>query len=430
MFEVRLLGPVEVWQGNRRAPLGGARPLAVLAALTVHLGEVLSTERLVDFVWDEQVPATATALVATHVSAVRRALARVSEAPVIRTRPPGYVADFSPSQVDARRFEELLALGRSSAARDRPGEAADILSDALSLWRGQEALEGLGQSFARIEAARLAELRLVAQEESFGLRLALGREDETIAPLLAHVAAHPLRERPRGQLMTALFRTGRISDALRTYQEGREVLRRELGIDAGPELRALHQAVLTNDSERLGTGTGTGTGLGTGVRTGLGTGVGAGRKAKAVAAGPAATSSAPPRIPYAQDSTHRIAAPTRFGPEPTGRPAPAPSHLPPDVADFVGRTEQIAWATSLLHGVNNTTRTAPPIGVISGRSGWARPPSPCTSATGPPNSSPTAGCSWTCAPRTPRRCSPPTRSPDCCGPWASIRRRRRTESTT
>ncbi|MGW7042015.1 AfsR/SARP family transcriptional regulator [Streptomyces avermitilis] len=356
MFEVRLLGPVEVWQGSRRAPLGGAKPLAVLAALTVHLGEVLSTERLVDFVWDEQVPATATALVATHVSAVRRALARVSEAPVIRTRPPGYVADFSPAQVDARRFEELLTLGRSSAARGRPGEAADILSDALSLWRGQEALEGLGQSFARIEAARLAELRLVAQEESFGLRLALGREDETIAPLLAHVAAHPLRERPRGQLMTALFRTGRISDALRTYQEGREVLRRELGIDAGPELRALHQAVLTNDRERLGTGAGVGTS----------------RKAKAVAAGPAATPSAPPRIPYAQDTTHRIAAPTRFGPEPTGRPAPAPSHLPPDVADFVGRTEQIAWATSLLHGVNNTTRTAPPIGVISGRSGMGK----------------------------------------------------------
>ncbi|MEU2585508.1 BTAD domain-containing putative transcriptional regulator [Streptomyces avermitilis] len=362
MFEVRLLGPVEVWQGSRRAPLGGAKPLAVLAALTVHLGEVLSTERLVDFVWDEQVPATATALVATHVSAVRRALARVSEAPVIRTRPPGYVADFSPSQVDARRFEELLALGRSSAARGRPGEAADILSDALSLWRGQEALEGLGQSFARIEAARLAELRLVAQEESFGLRLALGREDETIAPLLAHVAAHPLRERPRGQLMTALFRTGRISDALRTYQEGREVLRRELGIDAGPELRALHQAVLTNDSERLGTG------------TGVGAGVGTSRKAKAVAAGPAATPAAPAptRIPYAQGTTHRNAAPTRFGPEPADRPAPAPSHLPPDVADFVGRRDQIAWATSLLHGVNNTTRTAPPIGVISGRSGMGK----------------------------------------------------------
>ncbi|MGW2620225.1 AfsR/SARP family transcriptional regulator, partial [Streptomyces sp. NPDC001500] len=194
MLEVRLLGPVEVWDGDLRAPLGGVRPLAVLSALVVRLGQVLSTERLVDFVWDEQAPATAAALVATHVSAVRRALARVGGADTIRTRPPGYLAELDPSQVDARRFEDLLTAGRASATGGRPEEAADLLASALGLWRGQEALEGLGQSFARIEAARLAELRLVAQEESFGLQLTLGRADRTIAPLLAHVAAHPLRE--------------------------------------------------------------------------------------------------------------------------------------------------------------------------------------------------------------------------------------------
>lgn len=182
MFEVRLLGPVEVWEGDRRAPLGGVRPLAVLSALVVHLGEVLSTERLVDCVWDERAPATAGALVATHVSAVRRALAQVTPAAVVRTRPPGYVAELEPSQIDARRFEDLLASGRASAADGRPEEAADLLSEALGLWRGPEALEGLAQSFARIEAARLAELRLIAQEESFALRLDLGGADRTIAP--------------------------------------------------------------------------------------------------------------------------------------------------------------------------------------------------------------------------------------------------------
>lgn len=253
MFEVRLLGPVEVWAGDRRAPLGGVRPLAVLSALVVHLGEVLSTERLVDCVWDERAPATAGALVATHVSAVRRALAQVTQDAVVRTRPPGYVADLDPSQIDARRFEDLLASGRTAAAAGRHEEAADLLGEALALWRGQEALEGLGQSFARIEASRLAELRVVAQEETFGLHLELGRADRTIAPLLAHVAAHPLRERPRGQLMTALVRTGRVSDALRTYREGRTVLREELGIDPGPELQALHQAALTNDTQVAGT---------------------------------------------------------------------------------------------------------------------------------------------------------------------------------
>jgi len=334
MFEVRLLGPVEVWAGDRRAPLGGVRPLAVLSALVVHLGEVLSTERLVDCVWDEEAPATAGALVATHVSAVRRALAQVTEAAVVRTRPPGYVADLEPSQIDARRFEDLLASGRAAAAAGRLEEAADLLPEALALWRGQEALEGLGQSFARIEAARLGELRLVAQEESFGLYLDLGRADRTIAPLLAHVAAHPLRERPRGQLMTALFRTGRVSDALRTYREGRAILREELGIDPGPELRALHQAVLTNDAQLSGT------------------------------ARPDRTRrepSAPPKSPPGG---------SRGTPDP--RAWQAPSHLPPDIADFVGRSEQIDWASSLVGRVDEAGRTAPPIGVISGRSGTGK----------------------------------------------------------
>ncbi|MET9912377.1 BTAD domain-containing putative transcriptional regulator [Streptomyces sp. NPDC006476] len=333
MLEVRLLGPVELWDGDRRVPLGGVRPLAVLSALVVHLGEVLSTERLVDFVWDEQAPATAGALVATHVSAVRRALARVGEADVIRTRPPGYYAELDPSRVDARRFEELLTAGRASAAAGRPEEAADLLSEALGLWRGQEALEGLGQSFARIEAARLAELRIVGQEESFGLQLELGRADRTIAPLLAHVATHPLRERPRGQLMTALVRTGRVSDALRTYQEGREVLREELGIDPGPQLRALHKAVLTNDPALLGTGSRT-------------------------------TAAQPAGRPKPRETVR--------GADPVPRPRPTPSHLPPDIADFVGRSEQIDWATSLLRGVGDAGRTAPPIGVVSGRSGTGK----------------------------------------------------------
>ncbi|MEU9167402.1 BTAD domain-containing putative transcriptional regulator [Streptomyces sp. NPDC048420] len=467
MLQVRLLGPVEVWEGDRRAPLGGTRPLAVLSALVVHLGEVLSTERLVDSVWDDRAPATAGALVATHVSAVRRALTRVGAAEVIRTQSPGYVAELDRSQVDARRFEELLASGRAEAAQGRPEEAADLLSEALGLWRGQEALEGLNQSFARIEAARLAELRLVAQEETFGLHLELGRADRTIAPLLAHVAAHPLRERPRGQLMTALFRTGRVSDALRTYQEGREVLREELGIDAGPELRALHKAVLTNDpallgadprvgdASRFGTGLrfqervqsgsgswsagpsgggggsglyessgggggsglressrgGGGSGLhessavggGSGVRESSASGGGSGVRERGGGGSGFFESSASGsgsglQEPSPSDSRSGFrergggsrpheereaggAPGTRHevtvravgdvgGPGTHARPAP--SHLPPDIADFVGRSDQIDWAVSLLGGVDDHGRTAPPIGVISGRSGTGK----------------------------------------------------------
>ncbi|MFF1718600.1 AfsR/SARP family transcriptional regulator [Streptomyces sviceus] len=378
MLQVRLLGPVEVWEGSRRAPLGGVRPLAVLSALVVHLGEVLSTERLVDCVWDEQAPATASALVATHVSAVRRALARVGEAEAIRTRPPGYVADLHASQVDARRFEELLTSGRARAAGGRAEDAAELLSEALGLWRGQEALEGLNQSFARIEAARLAELRLVAQEESFGLQLELGRADRTIAPLLAHVAAHPLRERPRGQLMTALFRTGRVSDALRAYQEGREALREELGIDAGPELRALHKAVLTNDPALLGPGSRPHdpSPLGRGARSYGPSPLGSGARShdpSQPGPGPGSDSSFR-ETATASKTRQRTADRTAAVGGGPGMPAPrpAPSHLPPDIADFVGRSEQIDWAVTLLGRVDEPGRTAPPIGVISGRSGTGK----------------------------------------------------------
>lgn len=360
-MEVRLLGPAEVWDGHRRIPLSGPKPTAILAALVVNLGEVLSTDRLVDLVWEEQAPVTARALVASHVSALRRALAGAGDDTAIQTRSPGYLAAFPPSRIDAHRFEEALALGRRTASEGRAAEAVEILRDAMGLWRGQDALEGLDQSFARIEAARLAELRLVAQEARFAAELTLGCRAELVAELLAHVAAHPLREQPRGQLMTALFRTGRVPDALRTYQEGRELLRTELGIDPGPELRALHQALLTGDTALLAVGRESGP---------------AGTEPRAERAPHEATvretvpRGALPRQAGARQAVPREAVRRETVPDAPGHPTP--SHLPPDVSDFVGRTEQIAWATALLDRVNDPASTAPPIGVISGRSGMGK----------------------------------------------------------
>lgn len=368
-MDVRLLGPVEVWDAGRRVPLNGARPTAILTALVVHLGEVISVDRLVDLVWEEQPPATARALVATHVSGLRRALAAAGAGEVIQTRSPGYLAELPPSGVDARRFEEALALGRRMTSQGRAAEAAEVLRDATALWGGREALEGVKQSFARMEAARLAELRLTAQEERFAAELALGCRAELVAELLAHVAAEPLRERPRGQLMTALFRTGRVPDGLRVYEEGRELFRAELGIDPGPELRALHQALLRADTGVLGaevsassvspgfgptlTGSGGSGGSGSGTGSGSGSGLVESSTDGNTSAGPTALTRGVERPRQESDRTGR----------------PAPCHLPPDVADFVGRTEQIAWATALLDGVQDGHRTAPPIGVISGRSG-------------------------------------------------------------
>ncbi|WP_138896579.1 AfsR/SARP family transcriptional regulator [Streptomyces chryseus] len=347
-MDVRLLGPVEVSSGGHRIPLNGAKPTGILAALVVHLGEVLSAERLVDLIWEEEPPATARALVASHVSGLRRVLAGAKGGDAIRTRSPGYVAEFPPSAVDARRFEEAFTAGRNAALGGRAEEAAETLQTAVRLWRGQDALEGLGQSFARVEAMRLTELRLAAQEFRFAAELDLDRRTDLVAELVAHVAAHPLRERSRGQLMTALFRTGRVADALRCYDEGRRLLRTELGVDPGPELRALHQALLRADT----------TVLGAPVRRGAtSSGEGHGPAETAVSSRPDADT----------PSYHHRPGQSYDDP---GRPAP--SQLPPDVADFIGRTEQIAWATALLEQVRDPLRTAPPIGVISGRSGTGK----------------------------------------------------------
>ncbi|MFF6784704.1 BTAD domain-containing putative transcriptional regulator [Streptomyces sp. NPDC012510] len=345
--DVCLLGPVEVLSGGHRIALNGAKPTAILAALVVHLGEVLSVERLVDLVWEEEPPATARALVASHVSGLRRSLAGTEGAEAIRTRSPGYVAEFPPSAVDARCFEEAFAAGRKAAADGRAEEAVEILQAASRLWRGRDALEGLGQSFARVQAMRLTELRLEATEFRFSAELDLDRRTDLVSELVAHVAAHPLRERPRGQLMTALFRAGRMPDALRCYDEGRRLLRTELGVDPGPELRALHQALLRADTTVLGAPA-------------------AGRAAPAGKRPVPAPAVAPPPSDEDTPATRR----SERSHDDTGHPAP--TQLPPDVADFIGRTEQTAWATALLEQVRDPLRTAPPIGVISGRSGTGK----------------------------------------------------------
>ncbi|MFI5547767.1 AfsR/SARP family transcriptional regulator [Streptomyces sp. NPDC051815] len=357
-MDVRLLGPVEVWSGGHRIALKGAKPTGMLAALVVYLGEVLSVERLVDLVWEEEPPATARALVASHVSGLRRVLAGTEGAEAIRTRPPGYVAEFPSEAVDARCFEKAFAAGREAALRGRAEEAVEILQAASRLWRGRDALEGLGQSFARVEAMRLTELRLEAQEFRFSAELDLDRRTDLVSELVAHVAAHPLRERPRGQLMTALFRTGRMSDALRCYDEGRRLLRTELGADPGPELRALHQALLRADTTVLGAPV---------PRRAAP----AGRPAEPAAAAAPRPGSDPdpesgPRSGEEASGARRADRPHH------GTGHPVPTQLPPDAADFMGRSEQTAWATALLEEVRNPTRTAPPIGVISGRSGTGK----------------------------------------------------------
>lgn len=246
--DYRLLGPVEAWRAGRRLSLGGPKPRALLAALLLEPGRVVSVDALIDAIWGERPPDTARSLIQSYVSALRRALS----ADAIETRPPGYLIHADATLVDRVEFERLAVQGRQAAAEGDHATAARLLGDALALWRGP-ALGGIGETL-RAMADQLEEARQAALEERIAAELAqTGRERELVAELTALVATHPTRERLRGQLMLALYRLGRQADALAVYAEGRDVLNEELGIDPGPGLRRMYEAILRADEELLPT---------------------------------------------------------------------------------------------------------------------------------------------------------------------------------
>ncbi|MFL5931010.1 MAG: BTAD domain-containing putative transcriptional regulator [Gaiellaceae bacterium] len=226
--------PVELARGRQRA---------LLAVLLLHANEVVSSDRLIDGLWGERPPATASKVLQNAVSQLRRALGDG----LIVTRAPGYLLRVEPDAIDARRFESLVADGKEALGVGRAEEAARILRDALALWRGPPLDEFAYEPFADAEAARLQELRLRTLEERIEADLALGRHADLVGELERLVTEHPLRERPRGQLMLALYQSGRQAEALRAYQEGRRVLSEELGLDPGGDLQQLEQQILVRD---------------------------------------------------------------------------------------------------------------------------------------------------------------------------------------
>jgi YVTN family beta-propeller protein len=227
-------------------PLGSPKERALLAVLLLHIGEVVSRERLIAELWGESPPPTADKALNVHVSQLRKALGHNGLA-TIATRHPGYAVEAGPDKLDATRFERLVADGQSRAAAGDVAAAADLLGDALALWRGP-ALDGIElESAGRHEVDRLDELRISAQMDRIDCDLARGLHDQVIGELDALVADHPLRERLRGQLMLALYRSGRQTDALRCYRQARETLVGELGIEPSPALQRLEKAILNHD---------------------------------------------------------------------------------------------------------------------------------------------------------------------------------------
>jgi DNA-binding SARP family transcriptional activator len=229
--EFRVLGPLEVLEEGRSVALPGPKARAVLVLLLLDANRVVPLDRLVDGLWDETPPETATKTLQVYVSQLRKALG----AERIQTHARGYSVAAGPHELDAARFERLAGESR--------------FDEALAVWRGPALADFREERFARDAASRLEELRLGAEEGRIDDELAAGRDSQVVADLERLVAEHPLRERLRGQLMLALYRSGRQSEALELFRRTRAELVDALGVEPGPELQELHRAILAQSPE-------------------------------------------------------------------------------------------------------------------------------------------------------------------------------------
>jgi len=304
----QVLGIVGAWAGDTRIGVRGSKMRTFLASLLLARGRVVSDARLMQMLWDENLPATTQAQIQTYASRLRSLLG--TEARITR-QPPGYRLELPPqnrARIDLVEFENLAAQGGTALAAGKYTEASKLLRSALARWNGQ-ALGGVTDYLAAMEQPRLEEARLTVLEKCIDAELAIGEHRPLITELTALAAAEPLRERPRMQLMTALHRSGRTADALHVYQDFRSTITDTLGLDPSTELQELHQSILT---------------------------------------------SVPPRPPI------RLRA--RRAEDSTG------STLPPEPSDFVGRERETERACAVLTGVSD--QDAPPtVCTISGMGG-------------------------------------------------------------
>lgn len=252
---LRVLGTLELRSATgTSAALGGPTPKALLARLTIAGGQVLSTDRLIDDLWQDRPPRTASTALRVHVSHLRHALAAAGGAGAsscLVHRSGGYALDLPASAVDAEQFTVSVTDARAAASVGRLDEAVAGVDDALGWWRGPAYADLVAWPFAAAEATRLEQDRLRAVEEQLGWRLALGQHSELLGELARLVSDHPLRERLWALRMVALYRCGLQVDALRSYQEARLHLINQVGVEPGPELQDLERSILDQDPTLL-----------------------------------------------------------------------------------------------------------------------------------------------------------------------------------
>lgn len=340
-MEFRVLGPLEVLTDGLRLDLGGQRQQIVLASLTMEPGRVVSVGRLMTAVYGERLPGSARAQVQICVSALRRLLAAHGRPEAIATRHHGYALEIPDDEVDLQQYDELVTAARAAGKAGFKDEAITAYRQALRMWRGA-ALDGLDSPLLQTVADRLAERRLTANEDCIEFELDLGRHRDLIAELTGLVATHPLRERLRGQLMLALYRSGRQAEALESYRSARRALIDELGLEPSEWLQQLEHSILSSDAE-----------LTVPVETEP-----VGRAMQLVPGEPEAvpTITAPP--------------PAMSTGEPAESAASVPKMLPTDIADFTGRAKQIDEVKAHLDlAADNPAQFAVPVIVLAGKPG-------------------------------------------------------------
>lgn len=242
-----ILGSLEVTKENQRIAIGGARQRTILALLLLNPGRIVSVDTLVETVWNGRPPATARTQVAICIAALRKRFkAEGCDNEVIVTAHPGYLLALENHYVDSVEFERLTLRAQEAAKDQRTSDAAALHEEALALWRGP-ALAGVAGTLVEDEMERLEELRLAGYDGYVAAQLELGHHGDLIPGLVSVVRDHPLRERSRYALMLAQYRVGRRAEAMETFREGRAQFIEGLGLEPGPALRELHDAILRDD---------------------------------------------------------------------------------------------------------------------------------------------------------------------------------------
>ncbi|MFD8982221.1 BTAD domain-containing putative transcriptional regulator [Streptomyces sp. NPDC059564] len=306
--------------GERAVQVGGARQRTILALLLLSPGRIVPVDTLVDVVWNGRPPATARTQVAIVIAALRKSFKSegVSDE-VIVTAHPGYLLRADGHALDTVTFTGLVAEAETAVREARPADAARGYAEALALWRGP-ALAGVTGQLVEDEAARWEEVRINAYEAMTGVQLELGRHQLLLPELAATVREHPLRERTRYHFILAQYRSGRRAEAMESFREARRQLIDELGMEPGPELQELHDAILRDD--------------------------------------PALAFEALPPAATADAAAEALGV----------RGHVVPSELPPDVPGFAGRGEELAALDTLVDGQGEGSR-APTVGLITGVAG-------------------------------------------------------------